>query len=142
MNTITPQLPAVIRTFAQLLSSTGRGARLARLLAAEELRTWEVPQSVRERGEQIVAELAANAVLHGRVRGRDFRLALALDAEAGTLRIEVADARGERAPVLDTSSVEAESGRGLLLVEALADAWGVTPRSAGGKAVWALVLLT
>ncbi|MFE3769602.1 ATP-binding protein [Streptomyces sp. NPDC059122] len=142
MNTITPQLPAVIRTFAQLLSSTRRGARLARLLAAEELRTWEVPQSVRERGEQIVAELAANAVLHGRVRGRDFRLALALDAEAGTLRIEVADARGERAPVLDTSSAEAESGRGLLLVEALADTWGVTPRAAGGKTVWALVLLT
>lgn len=46
-----------------------------------------------EAAEQVVAELAANAVLHGRVPGRDFRLRLTLRTD-GALRIEVTDARG------------------------------------------------
>ncbi|GHE78604.1 hypothetical protein GCM10018782_60020 [Streptomyces griseoaurantiacus] len=79
MNAITPQLCATVRTFSLLLSSTRRGARLARLLAVEQLRAWEVSPGVTERAEQIVAELAGNAALHGRVQGRDFRLVLTLD---------------------------------------------------------------
>jgi anti-sigma regulatory factor (Ser/Thr protein kinase) len=136
MNATTPQLPAIARTFTQLLSSTRRGARLARLLAAEELRNWEVPPSVTERAEQIVAELAANAALHGQVRGRGFRLTLTFGPATSTLRVEVTDARGERLPVL-VSSPEAESGRGLLLVATLADRWGTEPFPPSGKTVWA-----
>ncbi|MGW2053676.1 ATP-binding protein [Streptomyces sp. NPDC001840] len=30
----------------------------------------------------------------------------------------------------------AEGGRGLLLVEAVTDRWGVTPQKSGGKTVW------
>jgi anti-sigma regulatory factor (Ser/Thr protein kinase) len=45
----------------------------------------------------VVAEPASNAVLHGRVRGRDFRLRLTLRADH-TLRVEVTDARGDRVP--------------------------------------------
>jgi hypothetical protein len=33
------------------------------------------------------------------------------------------------------------SGRGLALVDALADRWGVEPRGAVGKTVWALLVL-
>lgn len=47
-----------------------------------------------ERAEHIVAELAANAALHGRAQGRDFRLALILDNTTGVLRISVTDAKG------------------------------------------------
>jgi anti-sigma regulatory factor (Ser/Thr protein kinase) len=57
-------------TFTQLLSSTRRGARLARLLAVTELRSRGASQDLTERAELVVAELAANAVLHGRVPGR------------------------------------------------------------------------
>jgi anti-sigma regulatory factor (Ser/Thr protein kinase) len=126
--------------FAQLLSSTRRGARLARLLAAERLRAWPVSPGVTERAEQIVAELAANAALHGRVNGCDFRLALTLDATAGLLRVAVTEARGEHLPSPSAesgASLDAESGRGLLLVTALADRWGVEPHPPGGKTVWA-----
>lgn len=138
MNSATPQLPATVITFAQRLSSTRRGARLARLLAAEQLRTWPVSPAVTDRAEQIVAELAANAALHGRVQGRDFRLTLTLDTAADILRIEVTDARGERLPVLrKDSGPEGESGRGLLLVTALADRWGSEPYPPAGKTVWA-----
>ncbi|GGO54749.1 ATP-binding protein [Streptomyces daqingensis] len=133
-----PQLPATVRTFTQLLSSTRRGARLARLLTAGELAAWEVAPDVAERAEQIVAELAANAFFHGRVRGRDFRLDLALDTSAGTLRVEVTDARGDRFPGhRPNAEPDAESGRGILLVAALADRWGTSLYVPGGKTVWA-----
>lgn len=79
---------------------------------------------------------------HGRVQGRSFRLgAGVVGDECGrmTLRVEVTDARGERLP--DTRpqlcSPEAESGHGLLLVDALADRWGVTQGPVPCKTVWA-----
>lgn len=140
MNSATPQLPATVLTFAQRLSSTRRGARLARLLAAKQLRTWPVSPAVTDRAEQIVAELAANAARHGRVQGRDFRLTLTLDDVTGTLRIAVTDTRGEKLPVLRPDpQPDAESGRGLLLVTALADRWGTEPYPPTGKTVWAEV---
>ncbi|MFI8892589.1 ATP-binding protein [Streptomyces paradoxus] len=140
MSATTPQLPVTVHTFTQLLSSTRRGARLARLLGAEQLRAWQVSPGVTERTEQIVAELASNATLHGRVGNRDFRLSLTLDSTAGLLRIAVTDARGERLPSPPAdcgTSLDAESGRGLLLVTALADRWGVEPYPPSGKTVWA-----
>lgn len=127
------QVPVAARRFTVQLSSTRRGARLARLLATEQLRSWGLPL---EAASHIVAELAANAATHGRVPGRDFRLALYVTG--GTLRIEVTDTRGDR-PLPDPQqpAPEAESGRGLVLVEALADRWGVTPEPPPRKTVWA-----
>lgn len=83
--------------------------------------------------------MAANAVLHGRVQGRDFRLTLTLH-DAG-LRIEVTDTRCERFPTggLRPPADDAESGRGMLLVEALADRWGVRTGPFPLKTVWAEV---
>lgn len=140
MNATTPQPTPTVHTFTQLLSSTRRGARLARPLAAEQLRAWPMSPGVTERAEQIVGELAANAALHGRVDSRDFRLALTLDTTAGLLRIAVTDAQGERlpSPPADCGTPpDAESGRDLLLATALADRWGVEPYPPGGKTVWA-----
>ncbi len=89
----------------------------------------------------VVGELAANAVRHGRVPGRDFGLRLALDTAAGLVRIEVADAAStKRPPAAPPSSCpEGESGRGLLLVDALAVRWGSSDRCPLGKTVWAEV---
>ncbi|MEV0124101.1 ATP-binding protein [Streptomyces sp. NPDC050703] len=116
------QTLAPARQFTVLLSATRRGARLARLLAREQLRSWE---RTSEDAELVVAELANNAVQHGHVPDRSFRLVLAVDAK-NTLRIEVTDARADRSPPLHPRrpTPDAESGRGLLLVEALADRWG------------------
>jgi len=140
MSATLPQSPGTVATFAQLLSSTRRGARLARLLATTQLRAWDLSPDVTERAEQIVAELAANAALHGRVQGRDFRLALTLDTTTGLLRIAVTDARGGQLPVVPTdSATDGETGRGLLMVDALSDRWGTEPHPPGGKTVWAEV---
>ncbi|MFH8978085.1 ATP-binding protein [Streptomyces sp. NPDC017890] len=125
---------AGFRDFSTLLSSTPRGARLARLLAVNALRDWGIPD---EAAGHVVAELAANAATHGRLPGRSFRLALYVIG--GTLRIEVTDTRGDRQPVPRAPDAGAESGRGLLVVEALADRWGVTEGRFPHKTVWAEV---
>ncbi|MFG2591164.1 ATP-binding protein [Streptomyces sp. NPDC048438] len=137
MNQALPQPARPARTFSQLLSSTPRGARLARLLAVTELQSWDAPPGLTERAELVVAELAANAVLHGRVPGRDFRLTLAYAPLAWHLRIEVTDARGDRRPELPSYEPAslADGGRGLLLVAALADRWDCVPYPPSGKTV-------
>ncbi|MFJ6681666.1 ATP-binding protein [Streptomyces werraensis] len=133
------------RKFAQLLSATPRGARLARLLAVQQLSAWGWPPAcpLSESAALVVAELATNAVTHGRMGGRCFRLALTVDSP-DTLRVEVADPRGDRRPMACTGTTPdpfAESGRGLLLVDALAIRWGTEPRPPSGKTVWACLPL-
>ncbi|UNZ21770.1 ATP-binding protein [Streptomyces sp. 891-h] len=124
--------------FTVLLSPTRRGARLARLLTVAELGSRGLPT---ESVAQVVGELAANAALHGRVPGRSFRLRVRTADASGFVRVEVSDTRSERA--LDTASppqppaAEAESGRGLLLVAALSERWGVTYGPSPCKTVWA-----
>ncbi|GAA1427226.1 hypothetical protein GCM10009601_38100 [Streptomyces thermospinosisporus] len=88
----------------------------------------------------IASELCSNAVRHGHVAGRDFHLPLTTDPDSGTVRVEVTDTRGDRLPRLPVTAPEdGAGGRGLLLVEALADRWGCSPRAGGGpgKTVWA-----
>ncbi|WP_329117167.1 ATP-binding protein [Streptomyces sp. NBC_01353] len=138
MNPEQAQLLATARQFGIQLSATPRGARLARLLAAEQLRTWEL-EAASEAAAHVVAELAANAVTHGRVPGRDFLLCLL--ATTATLRIEVTDTRGDLRPTLGRPT-DTESGRGLLLVEALSDRWGVASGPVPRKTVWAEIGLT
>nr|WP_108988696.1 ATP-binding protein [Streptomyces coelicoflavus] len=122
-------------------TSTPRGARLARLFVSHCLNTWGHPYDghVNETLALITAELCANAVTHGRVPGRDFHVRLAAEREGDRLRLEVSDAHAERRPVLvSPAKTDTESGRGLRLVSALADNWGVTDRRGGpGKTVWA-----
>ncbi|MEW2160193.1 ATP-binding protein [Streptomyces sp. NPDC007189] len=122
----------------QRLSATPLGARLARRLTAQQLATWGYPHDSDQNGtaQLLVSELAANAVTHGRVPGRDFELRLRLPAEKDTLRIEVSDARGDKAPRFLEGGAEDEHGRGLVIVLVLSARWGVTERTVG-KTVWA-----
>ncbi|MFJ4644690.1 ATP-binding protein [Streptomyces bobili] len=100
------------------------------------MRSWGLPL---EPTELVDAELAANTVTHGRVPGRDFRLLMYVIG--GTLRVEVTDTRSDRLPVVASAPGDGESGRGLLLVEALAARWGVGEGPAPRKIVWAEVVL-
>ncbi len=135
--------------FTQRFSSTPRGARLARLLAERRLVEWGIPygSDAAFSATLIVAELATNAVTHGRIPGRDFELSLTLlqsnanPANPATLRIEVGDTRTECRPpnpeMLPVPSPYSESGRGLHLVSTLADRWTIRPRSPLGKTLLA-----
>ncbi|MDQ0834015.1 anti-sigma regulatory factor (Ser/Thr protein kinase) [Streptomyces achromogenes] len=145
MNQPPPQLITHSLTFTQLLSSNLRGARLARLLSVSQLRSWDAPHDLTERAEIVVAELAANAVLHGRLPGRSFRLTLVFDAPAGRLRIDVTDARGDRGPqprpatAASSDTALHTNGRGLALVTAIADRWDCIPYPPAGKTVRAVL---
>ncbi|MDD9378046.1 ATP-binding protein [Streptomyces sp. ZAF1911] len=75
-----------------------------------------------------VSELATNALRYGVPRGRGYLLRLL--TYDGTVRVEVHDS----GPGLSRIGART-AGRGLVLVDALADAWGVLPR-APGKVVW------
>ncbi|MFC8454359.1 ATP-binding protein [Kitasatospora sp. NPDC057223] len=99
-------LPTAQHRATVQLPSTGRGAHLARHLTVEQLTRWGLPAD----GEAswsaslVVAELAANAVRHGHLPGRDFQLRLTLtrtSTDDDLLRIEVSDARAEHGPHLD-----------------------------------------
>ncbi|MFD3667201.1 ATP-binding protein [Streptomyces sp. NPDC058672] len=79
--------------------------------------------------ELMAGELIANAVVH---TGAPFVVCVRRAGER--LRVEVTDV-GVVAPSTTAAGEDAETGRGLFLVEALADAWGVAPDRAG-KTVW------
>lgn len=129
-------------TFELRFSSTPRGARLARRLASHRVHEWgfRYGSEVNDTVSLVVGELAANAVTHGLVPGRDALLRLSR-AGGGRLRVEIGDTRGERLPAPSTGlPADAETGRGLMLVAALAEEWGTTPREgAPGKTVWAVL---
>jgi anti-sigma regulatory factor (Ser/Thr protein kinase) len=78
----------------------------------------------------VVTELATNAIEHAR---SDFTVSVVVP-DAG-VRIEVRD-WSPLEPRIQTSSTIATSGRGLLLVDALASAWGIV-RNGDVKVVWA-----
>ncbi|MFI0814944.1 ATP-binding protein [Streptomyces sp. NPDC021098] len=140
--TTTPDEEPKPQELAAQFPSTPRGVRLARRGAVRHVAEWGYPPASDTSCTValLVAELASNAVRHGRVPGRDFRLRLTLQTPAQTIRIEVSDSREERLPLrLPTTSPDDEAGRGLLLVDLLATRWGTTPRVPVGKTVWAEV---
>ncbi|MFR9797934.1 ATP-binding protein [Streptomyces sp. MS06] len=82
----------------------------------------------------LVSELVTNAVVH---TGCPAVLRLSLPGAADgpeVLRLEVVDRSG-RAPVPRCVDGEATGGRGLALVDGLADRWGWSPEGAG-KSIW------
>lgn len=83
----------------------------------------------RDDGELALSELVTNAVLHGRAP-----ITVVLHLQGDVLRAEV----GDRNPVCPSFSLldpTAVTGRGLLLISACTEAWGVDPLP-GGKTVW------
>jgi anti-sigma regulatory factor (Ser/Thr protein kinase) len=81
-----------------------------------------------EAAEVMTSELASNCVRHA---GTDFELVIDLREQ---IRIEVSD-HGRGRPTRLSPSPREPSGRGLLIVEAMSEAWGVIP-TAAGKTVW------
>ena len=84
----------------------------------------------------VVSELVTNAVVHA---GTEVELDCRLEAHTGALVVEVLDHHPSRAPRdgdTEASYGIPEYGRGLRLVAALAESWGITYRT-GAKTVWA-----
>jgi two-component sensor histidine kinase len=113
------------RTVRRTLPSSAASSRLAREIARDVL---QGPEDLRV--ALIVTELVTNSVKHAGAAPE-----LTLEWDGTRLRVEVFD-EGEGRPVLRNADMTATSGRGLALVDAVADRWGVIERDAG-KVVWA-----
>lgn len=95
----------------------------------ELLRHWGRPEST-DVAELLATELVTNALVHTD-QGAEVTATLA----AARLRVEVRDHTAKHPRSLVPAADDGTSGRGLLLVQALADDWGVSLQGAG-KVVW------
>jgi anti-sigma regulatory factor (Ser/Thr protein kinase) len=102
---------------------------LARRFVAERLEA--LPSEVIESVSLIVSELATNSIRHARTG-----FTLRIDLDPREVRIAVTDF-GEGQPHIGSPQATEPSGRGLRIVELLANNWGVIPSTAErGKTVW------
>ncbi|MEU6480909.1 ATP-binding SpoIIE family protein phosphatase [Streptomyces sp. NPDC047017] len=131
-------------TYAQVRSSlpgSPVAPGSARALVRAAFREWRglglaVPDRLADEVLVVVSELVTNAVVHA---GTHVELSCRLEPDTGACVVEVSDHHPSRAPrdhARETSYEPAEYGRGLHLVAALAEEWGITYRT-GAKTVWA-----
>jgi anti-sigma regulatory factor (Ser/Thr protein kinase) len=109
------------------LPSRPSSARLARRLARGAMGGCAEP--VVETAELLISELVSNAVRHA-----SSSPVMRIDVDSGTVRVAVCD-DSQLTPDVRHADLDAEGGRGLLLVEALATSWGWS-RTEDGKQVW------
>ncbi|MEU6478780.1 ATP-binding protein [Streptomyces sp. NPDC047017] len=111
-------------------------ASAVRRLVTRHLARLRLPADQCDSAVLATDELFANAVRHACTGPRD-TVTLTIEHTARTLRITLAD-RSPRLPRRRTADAAAESGRGLAIVAAVADDWGLAPPEPGspGKRVW------
>ncbi|MCP2311199.1 ATP-binding SpoIIE family protein phosphatase [Kitasatospora paracochleata] len=123
------RLPAApLATTTADFPATAASVAEGRSFLAKTLLSWGFLNLVDD-ARLLVSEVMTNAVRHGQGRVR-----IQARYTARELTVEVAD-DSPRLPRPRLASDDEESGRGLALVESLADTWGVRP-SGTGKATW------
>ncbi|MFJ8790723.1 ATP-binding protein [Streptomyces sp. NPDC102462] len=111
-------------------ASVGAARRAVRAL----LTSWGTDDEVRDNAVLVTSELVTNAVTHSASE----RIACRVHSAADRLRIEVEDQnRAAALPAPRRPDPDDQSGRGLLLVEALSLDWGVTGTHRSARVVWA-----
>lgn len=106
-----------------------RSARDARRFVAAVLQSWRMPELLDGDVQLLVSEVASNAVRHA-----DSPLTIVVRYDGRVVRVEVGD--GSRViPAALEPTLDQTGGRGLFLVESLADSWGVVPTT-DGKRIW------
>ncbi|MFJ5153379.1 ATP-binding protein [Streptomyces sp. NPDC088353] len=106
-------------------------ARHIRRIVRSRLGDWDLA-GLTDSVELAVTELVANVVRHV----PDRRCTVLVLRQREGVRVEVTDRSPQLPAVPSDLSPEAEGGRGLLLVGAVTDKWGVEPRGGAGKTVW------
>jgi anti-sigma regulatory factor (Ser/Thr protein kinase) len=112
------------------LRPTARSVPTARRIVGELLTSWGAPHDQQD-AELMTTELVANVIDHA---GGESVLVLEVSLSGTWLRISVADGSAIR-PVVRALDHEAPRGRGMQMVEAIADRWGADDHH-GGKRVW------
>lgn len=112
-------------------------AALGRRFISDFCRAAGLDEDLRQTALLLTNELVTNAVQHSGSHARlEARLSMPL------LRVAVHDSRPEPPLFRATTDLDAEGGRGLILVAVFADRWGVDVARDDGKAVWFELLTT
>ncbi|GAA2991976.1 hypothetical protein GCM10020229_00530 [Kitasatospora albolonga] len=139
-----PQVPTAHSHL--MLADTPNAVGWARRHTRDVLNRWQVPPDLIDTVLLVVSELATNAIRHPGAKQPE-RLTFAETAEVQTFLldlqlhgqavvVQVAD-HDPRPPMLQHVGEEAESGRGIFLVEHMSSRWGHYQPTGGGKVVWA-----
>jgi anti-sigma regulatory factor (Ser/Thr protein kinase) len=132
MTTMAPPRPAE-RHGCRVRLATGPAAPAeARRRVRDAIRSWQVPVDL-DAALLLTSELVTNAVRHEAGQGAQ-AVVLAIARSRGRLRVDVHDTSCSLPTVAEVPA-DAETGRGLLLVETLSDEWGFY-RTPAGKAVY------
>lgn len=102
----------------------------ARRFVRDVLMSRQVADVVVDTVELLTSEVVTNAIIHGRSGPL-----LAVDVKEFVIRVAVGDVSPEL-PVRRGGRLDDVSGRGVLIVEELASAWGVERERNGSKRVW------
>jgi anti-sigma regulatory factor (Ser/Thr protein kinase) len=105
--------------------------RAARHFVAEALADGVPPAALIDAAALCVTELVANVVRHTDSPA----CRLTVDFDIDTVRIEVRD-DSSAVPAMRGQLPQGEGGRGLMIIDALASAWGVEAVEGDGKAIW------
>jgi anti-sigma regulatory factor (Ser/Thr protein kinase) len=114
------------------LAGRAERARAARAFVSEVLGPGH---PCRDGAVLLVSELFGNSVLHSGSGAPGETVTVAVRVGDGMVRVEVTDRAGPGTPELRPAGRDAESGRGLQLVAALAARWG-TRRRGGRMTTW------
>ena len=112
------------------LPPTASGVRVARHVLLELMRAWAVPHD-RDDAALLMTELVTNVVDHV---GGESGLTVEISAADDWLRIAVVDGSAVR-PVVRELSLDHPRGRGVRMIQQIADRWGADEHL-GGKRVW------
>ncbi|CAL9478335.1 ATP-binding SpoIIE family protein phosphatase [Streptomyces sp. enrichment culture] len=124
--------PPVRRTMLTVAQTEPEQISVARHQLRELLHDWSSPDQV-DSAVLLLSEVLTNVLVH--TDADALMVAEVTDGGEGRrVRIEVTDTVDDL-PHLRTPGELASSGRGLLLIEILADTWGVDPRGRG-KSIW------
>ncbi|MDQ2875550.1 MAG: ATP-binding protein [Actinomycetota bacterium] len=126
---------AAWRCAAADLPAEPRSVPAARRLVRLVLASWAL-DGLQDTAEMITSELVTNGIAASEARYPTVRLRLT--CQPCSLLIEAWDANPGR-PELREGPLDAEHGRGLVLVSALADNWGCDPADDGGKTMFAVI---
>jgi anti-sigma regulatory factor (Ser/Thr protein kinase) len=115
----------------------------ARCHARATLGAWQITAEITETISLIISELVTNAVAaaaarSGHVPALPAPITQILRRQPDRLVIEISDP-DPNPPVITDAGPDDESGRGLILVQALAKEWGHYFPPAGGKTVYAIL---
>jgi len=129
MDTMAPTRPAVQSSRRVALTATPAAAAEARGQVLAAICAWDarVDPPV---AALLTSELVTNAIMHG----PNQKVALVITCDHHQLRVDVHDT-SRSAPMPVDAPVDAEAGRGLMLVSSLSTGWGYY-RTPAGKAVY------